>query len=147
MEKRAAHITAARESGCSVLGTSHEGTTVCCPAALPAASNPNTGGGKGCEQALLEYAPTEKGLPSNCLSTELATIGCYQGTGGEHATYGCVRDYDTDVTYQIPSVSAESSPFASGEWGNVHRILDEHCPALSVRDRSVLRRVPDSTLR
>jgi len=55
-----AHITAARESGCSVLATSHKGTTVCCPASLPVASNPNTGGGKGCEEALHDWAPTEK---------------------------------------------------------------------------------------
>lgn len=55
-----AHIAAARESGCTVLGTSPKGTTVCCPASLPVASNPNTGGGKSCDQALLEYEPTEK---------------------------------------------------------------------------------------
>jgi hypothetical protein len=54
------HISAARESGCSVLGTSAKGTTVCCPASLPVASNPNTGGGKSCDEALLEYSPTEK---------------------------------------------------------------------------------------
>jgi len=55
-----AHISAARESGCSVLGTSGKGTTVCCPESLPVASNPNTGGGKSCDEALLDYAPTEK---------------------------------------------------------------------------------------
>ena len=53
-------IAAARESGCSVLGTSREGTTVCCPASLPVATNPNTGGGKGCDEALLDYSPTEQ---------------------------------------------------------------------------------------
>ena len=55
-----AHITAARESGCTVLSTSGKGTTVCCPASLPVASNPNTAGGKSCDEALLAYAPTEK---------------------------------------------------------------------------------------
>jgi hypothetical protein len=55
-----AHVTAARESGCSVLSTSPKGTTVCCPASLPVASNPNTGGGKSCEEALIDYEPTEK---------------------------------------------------------------------------------------
>lgn len=53
-------IAAARESGCTVLGAPHDGATVCCPASLPVASNPNTGGGKGCEEALLDYTPTEK---------------------------------------------------------------------------------------
>jgi len=54
------HVTAARESGCSVLGTSGRGTTVCCPPALPVATNPTTGGGKSCDEALLAYTPTEK---------------------------------------------------------------------------------------
>lgn len=40
-----AHLEAARESGCSALGTSPKGTTVCCQASLPVASNPNTGAG------------------------------------------------------------------------------------------------------
>lgn len=53
------HISAARESGCSALGASGKGTTVCCPASLPVASNPNTGGGKSCDEALLAYTPTE----------------------------------------------------------------------------------------
>lgn len=55
-----AHIRTARESGCSALATSAKGTTVCCPASLPVASNPNSGGGKSCEEALLAYHPTEK---------------------------------------------------------------------------------------
>lgn len=55
-----AHITAARESGCSVLGTSGKGTTICCPASLRVASNPSSAGGKSCDEALLAYAPTEK---------------------------------------------------------------------------------------
>ncbi|MBK8998556.1 MAG: hypothetical protein IPM35_22780 [Myxococcales bacterium] len=55
-----AHIEAARENGCSALGTSPKGTTVCCPASLPVASNPNTGGGKSCDEALLAYQPSEK---------------------------------------------------------------------------------------
>lgn len=54
-----AHVEAARESGCSVLGTSSKGTTICCPAALPVASNPTTAGGKSCEEALLADQPTQ----------------------------------------------------------------------------------------
>lgn len=53
------HVTAARESGCSILGASPNGTTVCCPASLPVASNPNTAGGKSCEEALLDDEPSE----------------------------------------------------------------------------------------
>lgn len=55
-----AHVTLARASGCSVLRTSPQGTAVCCPASLPVADNPNTGGGKSCDEALLDYEPTEK---------------------------------------------------------------------------------------
>lgn len=55
-----AQIRAARQSGCSVLGTSPKGATICCPESLPVASNPNTGGGKSCDEALLGYQPTEK---------------------------------------------------------------------------------------
>jgi hypothetical protein len=55
-----AQISAARESGCSVLSTSPKGTAICCPASLPVASNPNTAGGKSCDEALLDYEPTEK---------------------------------------------------------------------------------------
>jgi len=43
-------------------------------------------------------------------------LGCYFGTGGELAMYGCIRDPDTTISYKIPSVSAEAPLFTSGEW-------------------------------
>jgi len=43
-------------------------------------------------------------------------LGCYLGTGGELAMYGCIRDPETTISYKIPSVSAEDPLFASGEW-------------------------------
>ena len=54
------HVAAARASGCKVLSASPKGATVCCPPSLPVATNPNTGGGKSCEEALLDYEPTDE---------------------------------------------------------------------------------------
>ena len=54
------HVGAARKSGCNVLSATPVGTTVCCSASLPVAPNPNTGGGKSCEEALLDYEPSDE---------------------------------------------------------------------------------------
>lgn len=54
-------------------------------------------------------------LANDCLG-EPATVACYLGTGGEHATIGCIKDVETKTTYRIPSVSAEAPLFGTGEW-------------------------------
>jgi hypothetical protein len=51
---------AARDSGCKMLSATPEGSTVCCSASLPVAPNPNTGGGKSCEEALFDYDPSDE---------------------------------------------------------------------------------------
>ncbi len=54
------HVATARDNGCQLLSATPLGTTVCCSPSLPVAPNPNTGGGKSCDEAYLEYEPSDE---------------------------------------------------------------------------------------
>lgn len=94
-----------------------------------AGSDGATSGGSGGAGGTLTCLPKADSCPVECYAVngapvdyfnsclgEYRPLACYLGTGGEHATVGCVKDLSTQTSYKIPSVSAEAPLFATGKW-------------------------------
>ena len=64
---------------------------------------------------------------NECLA-EPKIVGCWDGTGGANAQFGCIQDPETNVKYLTPSTSYIKELVKSGEWQVCSTTASQPCP-------------------